>query len=84
MDYHSMDIVELKQHARDLNIKQYYIKRKAELIQILSYKSLPEKYIVEKKTILELREEARVRGFGGILKLSRQQLVDILYPSVKV
>jgi hypothetical protein len=83
MDYHSMDIVDLKYHARLLNIKQYYIKRKAELIQILSYKSLPEKYILEKKTILELRDEARVRGFGGILKMSRQQLIDILYPTVK-
>ena len=84
MNYHSMDIVELKQCARDRKIKQYYIKKKAELIQILSFKELPPKFIIEKKTILQLREEARERGLTNILKLTRQGLVDILYPTVNI
>jgi hypothetical protein len=79
MNYHLMDIIELKQCAKQLRIKQYYIKKRAELIQILSYSELPFRYILEKKTIHELREEGRKRGIGGILKLSRQQLVEILY-----
>jgi hypothetical protein len=82
MDYHSMDIVELKQLGRDRNIKQYYIKKKAELIHILSFKELPLKYIVEKKTIKELRIEAKEQGMTSILKLTRKELADILYPAI--
>ena len=83
MDYHSMDITELKLIAKERRIKLYYIKRKAELIEILSFKELPFKFIIEKKTIHELRDEARLRGIENLMKLNRQGLVNILYPSLK-
>jgi hypothetical protein len=83
MDYHSMDITKLKLIAKERRIKLYYIKRKAELIEILSFKELPFKFIIEKKTIHELRDEARLRGIENLMKLNRQGLVDILYPSLK-
>lgn len=83
MDYHSMNINELKLVAKERHIKLYYIKRKAELIEILSYKELPYKFIIEKKTIHELRNEARLRGIENFMRLNRQGLVDILYPSLK-
>jgi hypothetical protein len=83
MDYHTMDIIELRYAAKALKIKQYYIKKRAELIQILSFKELPQQYILEKKTILELRSEARLRGLAGITKMPKRELLDILYPSIK-
>ncbi len=54
--------------------------RKALLIQLLSMDELPEKYIIEKKRIGELRQEARARGFLGVYKLNRSALVELLYP----
>ena len=75
-----MEYCELKQEAKERRIKLYYIMRKAQLIQILSTNPLPEKYIVEKKRIQELREEARARGFLSVYKLNRSELVDLLYP----
>jgi len=78
-----MDITELKLIAKERRIKLYYIKRKAELIEILSFKELPFKFIIEKKTIHELRDEARLRGIENLMKLNRQGLVNILYPSLK-
>ena len=80
MDYHLMEYCELKQEARERRIKMYYVMRKCQLIYLLSMKELPEKYIVEKKTIKQLREEARARKIPQVYLLHRQALVDALYP----
>lgn len=80
MDYHLLEYSELKQEAKQRRIKMYYVMRKAQLIYLLSMKDLPEKYIVEKKTIKELRVEARARKIPQIYLLHRQALVDVLYP----
>jgi hypothetical protein len=78
-----MSLVELKREARDHQpkIKQYYIKSRLELIQILSMGRLPDTFVLEKKTIAELRKEAIEKGIKNIWKLKRAQLMDILYPS---
>ena len=84
MDVHSMSFQELKIVAKNHRprIKQYYIKSRLELIRLLTMNELPQTYLIEKKTIQELREEARNRGFvGGIWKMSRSELVELLYPS---
>ncbi len=78
-----MSLVDLKQAARDHKprIKQYYIKTRLELIQILSMKELPRSFILEKKTIAELRKEALDRGHKSIWKLKKAELLELLYPS---
>ena len=83
MDYHTMSLVELKQVAKTHvpKIKQYYIKSKVELIQILTLKQFPEEMIVSKKKISELRKEAQARNLPGIWNLRRAELVELLYPS---
>lgn len=83
MDYHSMSLADLKKEARDHKpkIKQYYIKSRLELIQILTMETLPNTFVLEKKTIAELRKEALDRGIKNIWKLKRAQLMDLLYPS---
>ena len=85
MNYHEMSLQELKQVAKNHTpkIKQYYIKSRAELIQILSMNEFPEEMIVAKKTIAELRTEARDRGHKNIWKLRRAELQELLYPSTK-
>jgi len=80
MNYHTMEYCELKQEAKEKRIKLYYTMRKALLIQLLSMDKLPEKYIVEKKRIEELRQEARARGFLSVYRLNRSALVELLYP----
>ena len=85
MDYHSMSLPELKQHAKNHTpkIKQYYIKSRAELIQLLSMKEFPEQMILAKKTIAELRKEAQERKLPGIWKMRRAELMELLYPSTE-
>jgi hypothetical protein len=83
MDIHTMTFQELKIVAKNHRprIKQYYIKSRIELIRLLSMKELPMSYKIEKMTIQELRDTAKQRGLsGGIWKLSRSELVDLLYP----
>jgi predicted ATP-dependent Lon-type protease len=80
MNYHVFEYSELKQEAKERHIKFYYVMRKAQLIQLLSMKELPQSYIIEKKRIGELREEARARGFKSIYRLNRSALVELLYP----
>jgi len=82
MDYHLLEYSELKLEAKERRIKMYYVMRKAQLIYLLSMKELPEKYIVEKKTIKQLKEEARARGIPQVYLLHRQALVDVLYPNL--
>jgi hypothetical protein len=84
MDYHSLTFQDLKKVARDHKpkIKQYYIKSRHELIQLLTMPQLPQQFIIEKMTIQELRDEARARGHKvGIWRLLRAELVELLYPS---
>jgi hypothetical protein len=84
MDYHSLTFQDLKKVARDHKpkIKQYYIKSRHELIQLLTMPVLPQQFIIEKMTIQELRDEARARGHkAGLWKLLRAELVELLYPS---
>jgi len=78
--YADMSLVELKQAAKDRRIKQYYIMKRADLVRLLSMKVLPESYRIEKTTIHQLREEARGKGIRGVWKLSRDRLVDLLFP----
>lgn len=80
-----MSLVELKQLARDHKppIKHYYIKSRLELIKLLTMKELPDTYILEKKTIAELRKEAIEKGHKNIWKLKKADLMELLYPSTK-
>lgn len=80
MDYSVMSLIELKQHAKLRKIKQYYIRPHHELVELLSMTELPESFRIEKLTIQTLREQAKDRGIRGLWKLSRKQLVDLLYP----
>lgn len=77
-----MSLVELKQAAKDHKppIKHYYIKSRLELIQILSMKEFPASFVLQKKTIAELRKEAIARGHKHIWKLKKAELMDLLYP----
>ena len=79
--YHSMSLVELKQVAKTRRIKMYYTKKRIELIRLLSMPELPDTYKIEKLTILQLREQAKERGMRGFWKLSRDELVKVLYPT---
>ena len=80
-----MSLVDLKKAAKDHRprIKHYYIKTRLELIQLLTMKELPQSYILEKMKITELRAQAKEKGFIGIWRLRRRELIDLLYPSAK-
>jgi hypothetical protein len=81
MNYNSMSLVELKQQAKGRRIKQYYIMKRRQLIQLLSLPELPQTLLLEKLTIVELREEAKTRGIRGFWGLSRGDLLEMLYPT---
>lgn len=83
MDYHSMSLAELKLVARDRTpkIKKYYIIPRAKLIELLLMDTLPESFIIEKKTIHELRKEAQARKLPNIWNLKRSELMELLYPT---
>lgn len=78
-----MSRVELIKAAKNHNppIKQYYIKSRLELIRLLTMKELPETYILEKKTLAQLRKEATEKGHKNIWKLKKAELMELLYPS---
>jgi hypothetical protein len=78
--YADMSVVELKLAAKARRIKQYYIMRRPELIRLLSMKTLPESYRIEKMTIQSLREVAREKGIRGVWALPREKLVELLFP----
>jgi hypothetical protein len=82
MDYHEMSLADLKQIAKEHvpKIKHYYIKSRVELISILSMKEFTPEMILAKKTISDLRAEARERKLPNFWKLRRAQLVELLYP----
>ena len=85
MEYHSMTIVELKQHAKNHTpkIKQYYTKKRHELIEILTMQEFPDYLILEKKKRSELIQEAKAKGYTKLWSLKKSELLDLLYPSAK-
>jgi hypothetical protein len=82
-NYHEMSLVDLKQVAKSHTpkIKQYYIKSRIELIQILNMTELPSEMIIAKKTLAELRKEAQEKKYPNIWKLRRSEIVELLYPT---
>ena len=85
MDYHSMELPELKAIAKERKprIKHYYIMHRAELIQVLLMDKLPQKMILEKKTLKELQVEAKAKNIPKVWSLRRHELMEILYPQVE-
>lgn len=77
-----MSLAELKLVARDRTpkIKKYYLIPRAKLIELLLMDTLPESFIIEKKTIHELRKEAQTRKLPNIWNLKRSELMELLYP----
>lgn len=75
-----MSLVELKQAAKGRRIKQYYIMKRQQLIEILSMSELPEAMKIEKYTIHELRAMAKTKGMRGFWSLHRDDLVKMLFP----
>lgn len=80
----SMSIVELKRLAKSRHIKMYYTKKRLELIRLMSMPDLPDSFKIEKLTIVQLRQQAKERGLRGFWGLSRENLVDLLYPDGKL
>jgi hypothetical protein len=82
MDYHSMELPELKAIAKERKpkIKHYYIMSRAQLIQVLLMDKLPQKMILEKKTLKELQVEAKAKNIPKVWSLRRHELMEILYP----
>lgn len=78
-----MSLVELKQQAKGRRIKQYYIMKRQQLIEILSMSELPLSMKIEKYTIHELRAMAKTKGIRGFWGLHRDKLVDLLFPEHK-
>jgi hypothetical protein len=76
----ALSLVDLKQLAKGRRIKQYYIMKRHQLIQILALPELPESLRREKLTIHELREEAKRKGVRGFWSLHREDLLNLLYP----
>lgn len=81
MNIENMSLVELKQLAKTKKIKQYYIMKRIDLIQILTMEELPFKYKLEKMTITDMRMLAKDRGMRGFWSLSKSHLSDKLFAS---
>ena len=77
----SMSLVELKQLAKQRRIKQYYILKRVQWIQLRILPELPRSFVIEKMTITQLREEAKRKGVRGFWSLRREQLVGLLFPA---
>jgi hypothetical protein len=77
----SLSLVELKKIAQARRIKQYYIKKREELIALLKMEELPFQFTLEKMTIAELREQAKEKGLRGFWSLHRDDLIKVLYPN---
>ncbi len=84
MDFANMSRTELLAVAKDRRIKQYYIMKRAQLIQLLSMNELPTVFKIEKMTIHQLRDEAKRRGMRGFWTLHRDRLVELLFPNEDV
>ena len=80
IDLNTMSLVALKKMAKGRRIKQYYILPKPKLVELLSLPELPRTYIIEKMTIVELRETAKERGLRGFWSLNKEDLTRTLFP----
>lgn len=76
----SLSLIELKQAAKGRGIKLYYILPKDELVRLLSLPELPLEMRLQKKTIRQLRDEAKEKRLTGFWGLSRGELLALLYP----
>lgn len=79
----SLSLVDLKKLAKERRIKQYYIMRRAQLLELLAMPELPRELVLEKKTILQLRQEAKDRGMRGFWRMQRADLLALLYPETE-
>lgn len=79
-DLDSMSLAELKKYAKGRGIKQYYIMKKSDLVELLKMPELPLKFRIEKMTITELREMAKERKLRGFWGLPKNDLIRILFP----
>lgn len=79
MDYSTLSLIELKRAAKGRGIKLYYVRPKEELIHLLSLPELPLELRLQKKTIRQLRQEAKERKLTGFWGLSRGELLELLY-----
>lgn len=79
-DLNALSLLQLKKMAKGRRIKKYYILPKAELVALLGMTELPKKYVIEKMTIMELREIAKERGLRGFWGLSKEDLTRALFP----
>lgn len=77
-----MELPELKAIAKEHTpkIKHYYIMSRAQLIQVLLMDKLPDKMILEKKTLKQLQAEAKAKGIPKVWSFRRHELMEILYP----
>jgi hypothetical protein len=80
MEYAAMSLLELKQVAKGRKIKLYYVMPKDELVRLLSLPELPMELKLQKKTIRQLRQEAKAKNLSGFWGLSRGELLGLLYP----
>ena len=80
MEYSALSLLELKQVAKGRKIKLYYVMPKDELVRLLSLPELPMELQLQKKTIRQLRQEAKARNLSGFWGLSRGELLGLLYP----
>ena len=80
MEYAALSLVALKQIAKGRTIKLYYVMPKDELVRLLSLPELPMELRLQKKTIRQLRQEAKTRNLSGFWGLSRGELLGLLYP----
>ena len=69
----TMSLIELNKLAQTKKIKQYYIMKRAELIELLMMEELPFKMRLQKMTISEMRAIAKQRGMRGFWSLSKDQ-----------
>jgi hypothetical protein len=83
MNYSELSLVELKQAAKGRGIKMYYVMKRDELARLLALPELPAELRLQKKTIRQLREEAKAQNMQGVWKYTRSELVELLYPSKK-
>jgi len=78
-----MELPQLKQIAKEHEpkIKHYYIMSRSQLIRILTMDKLPDRMILEKKTIKQLQAEAKAKNIPKVWSLRRHELLEILYPT---
>jgi hypothetical protein len=82
-NYNEMSLIELKQAAKGRGIKMYYVMKKNELAAVLSMGELTPEMKLQKKTIRQLREEAKNQNIPGVWKYSRAELVELMYSGKK-